>query len=144
MRNTEMARTYLEQAKARLETAKRAYEDRNYAFAVRQSQECVELSVKAVLRLYGVEYPREHDVGMLLFRLSDRFPSWFSKEFHKLVGISAELAKCRGPSMYGDEERGVPPSQLFGKDEAAKALRDAEFTYGLCGKLFHEFLRKSR
>jgi len=139
-----MARTYLEQAEVRLRTARSAYMEQSYAFTVRQSQECVELSLKAALRLYGVEYPRGHDVSQILLRVKERFPRWFADEIEKLAEISAELAKWRGPSMYGDEERGIPPSELFGKEHAGSAMKDAEFVYRVCRKLFRDFLKKMK
>jgi HEPN domain-containing protein len=47
----------------RLITAERANSNGNYSYAVRSSQECVELSLKAALRAVGVECPRKHDVS---------------------------------------------------------------------------------
>ena len=137
-----MAETYLEQAKARLQTARRAYRKGNYAFTVRQSQECVELSLKGALRLYGIEYPREHDVGKILPLLKNRFPPRFVADLDELAKISSELAKFRGPSMYGDEEKGIPPSELFKKSDAAKAKKNAGFVYKRCGQLYKGFLKK--
>ena len=52
-----VAKSYLRQAKARLEDAKDAYIEGNYPYAVRLSQECVEFSLKAVLKAVGIEYP---------------------------------------------------------------------------------------
>lgn len=144
MKNVDMAEAYLEQAKIRLRTAGQAFRGGNYAFAVRQSQECAELSLKAALRLYGVEYPREHDVGVILPRVADRFPGWFSAKIEEFSRISAALAKDRGPSMYGDEERGVPPSSLFDEGKAKAALEGAEVVNRACRKLADEFLGKAK
>lgn len=112
MRNDTMAKAYLHQAESRLRAAEHALTEGNFPFAVRLSQECVELSLKAALRLYGVEYPKEHDVGGLLMEVKDRFPTWFSGLAEEFREISARLAAQRGPSMYGDEEEGLAPSQL--------------------------------
>lgn len=142
MKNVGMAETYLDQAAARLQTARRAHKSRNYAFTVRQSQECVELSLKGALRLYGVEYPHEHDVSKILPLLRERFPRWFAVELDRLGKISAELAKHRGPSMYGDEEKGVPPSKLFGKPQAFEALKSSELVFKRCKKLLGDFLKR--
>jgi HEPN domain-containing protein len=43
---------------------------------VRLSQECVELSLKAVLKAVGIEYPKIHDVSDILIDFVDRFPEW--------------------------------------------------------------------
>jgi len=58
LNNIAMARNYLRQAQARTQTAETAVSQGNYAYAVRQSQEAVELSLKAALRLIGIEPPR--------------------------------------------------------------------------------------
>ena len=50
MNNRDMARSYLKQAAERLSHAK---ESRSLPFIVRQSQEVVELSLKASLRMVG-------------------------------------------------------------------------------------------
>ena len=57
-----MAKAYLRQAESRLEDAEDAFDDRNYPYCLRLSQECVELSLKASLRLVGIEYPKIHGV----------------------------------------------------------------------------------
>lgn len=61
-----MAKAYLRQAESRLEDAEDAFDDRNYPYCLRLSQECVELSLKASLRLVGIEYPKIHDVSEVL------------------------------------------------------------------------------
>jgi HEPN domain-containing protein len=53
-----MARSYIRQAQKRIKHAKEAFENRNYPYVVRQSQEAVELLLKASLRLVDVEPPK--------------------------------------------------------------------------------------
>lgn len=98
-----MARNYLRQAQARIQTAETAVSQRNYAYAVRQSQEAVELSLKAALRLIGIEPPRWHDVGPAIRRYRNRFPQWFQESIDRFCFISRQLRRERKPSMYGDE-----------------------------------------
>ena len=65
--NTEaMARAYIEDAEYSFSEAKVAFEKGIYHRAVRRAQECIELSLKAILRLVGIEYPRQHDVSIVL------------------------------------------------------------------------------
>jgi HEPN domain-containing protein len=144
VRSDLMAAAYLEQAGARLQAARRALRSGNHPFTVRLAQECVELSLKAALRLYGVEYPREHDLKPVLLAVRERFPPWFRRKVESLAEISSRLASERGPSMYGDEERGVPPTQLFHEDRAREALGEAERVYGECSRLYRSFLSKTR
>ena len=91
-----IARSYLRQAEARLEDAKDALSEGNYPYAVRLSQECVELSLKAALRAVGIDYPKVHDVSDVLADVSERFPEWFRAKIDFLCESSKILAKKEG------------------------------------------------
>jgi HEPN domain-containing protein len=130
-----LARDYLRRAEARLFSARYALNQDYYPEVVRYSQECVELSLKACLRLVGVEYPKVHDVGDILRAESMRFPSWFREEIDRLAEVSRDLAEKRAPSMYGVEVAGKSPEDLFNKDDAVKALEDAEVVHMLAKRL---------
>jgi len=54
-----IAKSYLRQTEARLEDARDALSKGNYPYAVRLSQECVELSLKAALKAVGIDYPNK-------------------------------------------------------------------------------------
>lgn len=135
MTNEQVAKGLIKQAEARIEAARSALTRQSYPFVVRLSQECVELSLKAALYLMGIDTPKWHDVGEVLRRNRSKFPTWFGKEIDRLAGFSIELRKDREPSMYGDEEAGLPPDELYGQDQAAQALQKAEETFTLCKKL---------
>ncbi len=128
--------SYLSEAETRLETAGRAVKTRRYPYALRQSQEAVELSLKAALRLKGVEYPKQHDVSDALSRFSDIFPEWFAELIPKLNQISRSLAEKREASMYGIDDAGISPDEFVSKKDAEKALTDARFVYKYCESLF--------
>ncbi|MEM3132496.1 MAG: HEPN domain-containing protein, partial [Sulfolobales archaeon] len=113
MNNVSMAQSYLRQAEERIRHAKEALERGNYPYVVRQCQESVELLLKAALRLVGVEVPKWHDVGPVLKREAQRFPEWFQVEIPALARISRKLRRERELSMYGDEESGIPPDELY-------------------------------
>ncbi|MEM2914451.1 MAG: HEPN domain-containing protein, partial [Candidatus Bathyarchaeia archaeon] len=66
MNNVELAKSNLRQAEERFKHAKEALEAGNYPYVIRQCQEAVELSLKAALRVTGVEPPKWHDVGPIL------------------------------------------------------------------------------
>ncbi|WP_243668490.1 HEPN domain-containing protein [Vulcanisaeta sp. JCM 16161] len=108
---------------------------------VRQCQEAVELLLKAALRIVGVEPPRWHDVGPVLRRERNKFPVWFQEYIDELASISRSLRKEREFSMYGDEESGIPPEELYTRIDAEKALNDAERVLSLVSKLFSEVSR---
>lgn len=63
MRIDSLARDYLRRTEARLISARYAFDQGYYPEIVRYSQGCVEPSLKACLRLVGVEYPKVHNVG---------------------------------------------------------------------------------
>ena len=127
-----LARDYIRRARSRLIDAEYALRRGDYPEVVRYSQECVELSLKAALRFVGIEYPKVHDVGDVLIENAEKFPMWSSDLIQELARISSELALARGPSMYGDEVRGIPPSELFDEDDAKEALRKAKRVYRVC------------
>jgi len=64
--NQRIAAGYLSQAEAGLRTARIALKGKNFAYAIRQSQEAVELGLKAALLHAAIDVPRVHDVGPVL------------------------------------------------------------------------------
>ena len=138
MNNIQMARSYLRQAEERLKHAKEALNDGNYAYVIRQSQEAVELSLKASLRIVGIEPPKFHDVGPILRRNSEYFPGWFRAKIDKIAHISRVLRREREPSMYGDEELALPPDELYTFEDAKTALDGCVLVFNNCKKLLDE------
>jgi HEPN domain-containing protein len=135
MINKQMAKDYMEQAKYKIILAQKAFEDEKYNITVRQAQECVELSLKAALRYVGIEPPRWHDVSIILKDKKERFPKEFVNVIDKLSFISRTLRKEREASMYGDEERGVTPSAIYTRYDAAQAIEWAKEVQEICCKL---------
>lgn len=113
MNNVDLARSNLKQAIERLKHAREAKNSGNYPYVVRQSQEAVELMLKAALRLVGIEPPKWHDVGPILKREAKRFPKWFQEHIDELASISRSLRKERELAMYGDEEIGISRRALY-------------------------------
>lgn len=138
MKLIKLAESYLRQAKARVRDAEDAYPERNYPYAVRLSEECVELSLKAVLKAVGIEYPKIHDVSDVLVKVKDRFPEWFKAETGFLAESLRILVKKREPSLYGGEEAFLSPDEVIGKPDAEDAVKRAKKTYTLCQRLLAE------
>ena len=113
-------------------------QDENHPYAVRLSQECVELSLKAVLKTIGIEYPKVHDVSDIFPEIRDRLPDWFKAEIDFLQESSKLLFKKREPSLYGEEEILLSPNEVMNRSDAEDATRRAEKTYQLCEKLIAE------
>jgi len=137
-----MAKSYLRQALERLRHAAEALEEGNYPYVTGQCQESVELLLKAALRLVGIEPPKWHDVGPLLRREASRFPEWFRDAIPGLARISRRLRREREPAMYGDEELGLAPEELYDHDDAAEALEWAKETARIVVKLYEQLARE--
>ena len=133
-----MALSYVRQAEERLHHAEEAVERGSYPYVIRQCQEAVELCLKSVLRLYGIEYPRAHDVGHVLRQYSNLFPDWFRERIPEIARMSRDLCYNRGPAMYGDEDAEVPPEELYDETDAAEAIKGATLVYQLSTRLLGE------
>lgn len=133
-----MAKAFLADALYSLKEAKEALNDGIYHRAIRRAQESVELALKAILRLFGIEYPKKHEISDVLNYLSQKrkLPAWFTSELDKICEISKRLASERGPAFYGDERAFVPPKTLYNKDDAEKAINDCEYVVTLCSRVF--------
>jgi HEPN domain-containing protein len=118
-----------------LDDAVDAEKDGNYAYALRLSQECVELCVKASLRSVGVEYPKQHEVSDLLETFSGRFPPWFAGEIPFLAAASSSLFKKRELAFYGGEDTALPPQKVISEEDGRNAVESAKRVFGDCGKL---------
>jgi HEPN domain-containing protein len=120
-----MARAYIRQAQDRLEDAGGAVEKGNYPYATRLCQECVELSLKACLRLVGIDYPKVHDPSDILIEYRDRFPPWFRDEVDFMASVSKRLCAKREISFYGGEEAMLSPEELVSREDAVEAVNAA-------------------
>lgn len=135
MTNERLARGYFQEAEGRVRHLDALLADKRFATVVREAQEVVELLLKAALRFVGIEPARIHDVSPILRQNAARFPGWFSAKIEELGRISAELAADRGPSFYGDEAAGIPPDELFHREDAETALERARFVFRCCQRL---------
>jgi len=131
LRLLKIAKAYLRQAEARLKDARDALLESNYPYAVRLSQECVELSLKAVLKAAGIEYPKIHDVSDILADVGDRLPEWFRMELDFLRESSKILTKKREISLYGGEEAFLSPEEVISEADAEDATQRAVKTHEL-------------
>ena len=144
MKNTDMARSYVKQAEERIYHASEAIKRGSYPYVIRQCQEAVELLLKAALRLVGVEPPKWHDVGVILRRESGRFPRWLREDIPIMARYSRRLRREREPSMYGDEESGMTPEEMYDKGDAEEALEMASFVRSRVKRLLEEYEEVSR
>jgi len=125
MRNIDLASDYIKRCGARLEALKTLFEQKSWPDVVRESQEVVELALKALLRKSGVEFPRIHDVSSILKEKSDLLPKAIHKDLDKLCQISKSARRDREIAFYGAED--LSPLEFYSEDDAKKAMTDAKF-----------------
>jgi len=123
MHNTELARDYILRSTARLRAVDVLFEAESWADVVRESQELVELALKALLRSVGVDPPRIHDVSDVLEAEAHRLPDGLRGELATLTRISRDLRRDRELSFYGAED--LTPSGFYTRGDGERARRDA-------------------
>lgn len=130
MHNLDLVRDYLTRAKHRLEAVELLFKRNSYADVVRESQEVVELCLKAVLRHSLIEAPHLHDVGQILKDNRDKLPEVIRPHVAKLAKISHSLRRDRELSFYGSED--LTPGDFYGREDGEQALEAARFVYAHC------------
>jgi HEPN domain-containing protein len=98
---SELARAYLEKATKRHRVLEVLMEEKAWSDVVREAQELVELALKAMLREVGVDPPKWHDVGSILFEQARLFPEATRATLPELARISKWLRKERELAFYG-------------------------------------------
>jgi HEPN domain-containing protein len=129
MHNPDLAGDYIRRARIRLGTLDLLFHAESWADVVRESQEIVELSLKALLRTRGIDPPRVHDVSDVLLAEKDRMPDDLVGELEKLTEISRTLRRDRELAFYGAED--LTPSGFYSRKDAAEARRGAQVTVDL-------------
>lgn len=138
MINKRMAENYLSDSASILSEAEAARGRNLHHRAIRLSQESLELTLKAILRAVGIEYPKEHDVSDAITENLEKLPDWFRSYTGYLEEGSLWLSQRRGPSMYGDEIAGKPASELFTAEDSRRAVEYADRALDLARRLVHE------
>jgi HEPN domain-containing protein len=126
MRNDELGQNRVRDAEIILEQARSLSEREVHHLVVRRCQESVELSLKGLLYFLGIDYPKKHDVGLVVEKILSKKGVGTSQERERLRKISKDLANDRELAFYGSDA-GEPPSLLFSEKDAQKALEDAQY-----------------
>jgi len=120
MTNPNLARDYLRRAEARLKAVALLLDEGSFADVVRESQEVVELALKAVLRSFGIAAPFQHDVSGVLLANADRIPADAAAAVPRWCEVSKHLRRDRELAFYGSED--VTPSEFYSRTDADAAL----------------------
>ena len=119
MQNPDLAADYIRRARVRLGALDVLFEGESWADVVRESQEVVELSLKALLRACGIDPPRAHDVSEILEAERTRLPAAIRKHLAELTRVSRELRRDRELAFYGAED--LTPSGFYSRQDAERA-----------------------
>lgn len=129
MRGGDLARDYIRRADVRLGALDVLFEAESWADVVRESQEVVELTLKALLRTMGIDPPRVHDVSGVLLAERARIPPALALEIERLAEASRELRRDRELAFYGAED--LTPSDFYTRRDAEQARGSARRTVEL-------------
>ncbi|OYT57297.1 MAG: hypothetical protein B6U76_01375 [Desulfurococcales archaeon ex4484_217_2] len=112
-------------------------------------QTTIELSAKAVFKIMGLEFPKEHQ---LLFErgekgekvkkaakelLSKEFPKYFAyrEELPRLIFLTYFWHRFYTIAKYGIDELNIPPDKLFKKEDAELAIKHARVCINIANNL---------
>ena len=125
MTNLTLATDYLKRSKSRLKALDVLHQDESYADVIRESQELVELLLKALLRKMGIEPPHWHDVGSLLVENQERLPDTFKIHLGRVTELSLKLRKERELAYYGDED--YIPSEHYSIEDSKHYISECRW-----------------
>ncbi len=103
-------------------------------------------TLKGVLRLFGIEYPKSHDVSSALDEAEAHVntPKWFKEEKEELKRASRRLAQERALAFYGDERAFIPPEKIYSEKDAEEAIKMAEKCLQAAKRLLAEHEEKMK
>lgn len=125
MQNRSLAGDYIKRASHRLAAVDVLYDRESWADVVRESQEIVELALKALLRTALIEVPRIHDVSQILLDQKERFNPTIQKHLERFGEISRSLRRDRELAFYGSED--LTPSDFYTIKDATEAREQARW-----------------
>jgi HEPN domain-containing protein len=123
VQNDSLVADYLLRARHRLAAVRVLMDLESWADVVRESQEIVEITLKALLRASRVEVPRIHDVSAVLEQNLDLLPVAMRDRIDELCEISRSLRRDRELAFYGSED--LTPSEFYKRTDAETALGQA-------------------
>jgi len=120
--NKSLSSDYVKRAKIRLSAVETLLHHKGFADVVRESQEIVELACKGLLRHFGIEPARVHDVSVQLNELQELVSN--PNNIAVLIKISKSLRRDRELAFYGSED--LTPSEFYNESDAKEAFQSAQ------------------
>jgi HEPN domain-containing protein len=115
-----LAVDYLRRARLRVRAVETLIAANDFADAVREAQERVELAIQALLKLKGLSYPRAHDVARLLRDPTITGPLLSREHLARAEQVSKTLRRDHELAFYGDED--VVPLESYERSDTDTAL----------------------
>jgi hypothetical protein len=132
MQNKSLIKDYIEGAKVRIGAVEYLYSKKAWADTVRESQEIVELALKALLRDCYIDIPRIHDVSAILTEEKKKLPLPIQADLENICDISRSLRRDRELAYYGSED--LTPSEFYQEKDAKIALQSAKHIVNIVAK----------
>lgn len=120
-----------EAQKAYLRSRKLSSSD--YNGAIEAAQHCIELAVKALYQIVGLEYPTKHDPGIQLENVIKRLnglPDYQKVSIARAKWISKMWEWAHSTSIYGTLN--IPASKIFRKRDVENAVEYASEMHSCC------------
>jgi HEPN domain-containing protein len=126
--NIRLGESYIARARGRLPFLRQMQAAGLHADVVRESQEIVELALKGLLRVVGLDPPKEHDVSKFMTRERSRLPKTVADHLGEIRRMSKRLRRERELAFYGDD--GFIPSDEYDAEDSTEAILFAETIVG--------------
>lgn len=133
MRNIDQAKAYFNDANAVFEEAKQALGHKNLNLTIRRAQETVELAIRGLLILRGIDTPPTRDLSEVLLSIDPERLSMHKKDIIHLAKINHTLAQESKTAYYG-LQRDKPEEELFSEERANQTVEDAKEVLNLALK----------
>ncbi|MCS7200120.1 MAG: HEPN domain-containing protein [Caldimicrobium sp.] len=127
---------YLIRSKKRLLALEFLRDIEAYADVVREAQEVVELLLKALIMMVGLDVPKIHDVSKYIEKELILFPSIVQQNIELIKKISRDLRKDRELSFYGALD--WIPSKEYDLEDAQRAINWAKDILNIVEKAYEE------
>jgi len=120
-----------------LADAENAYERGDLRGTVAASQLAAENAAKAVIAVYRIP-SWSHDPSHELREVAEQIPPSAKALAEELASIAELLAPEHGRATYGEPTRGLTPWEIYGREDAEKALQRARRAVELANTILKE------
>ena len=127
------AESWLRRANNKLEDARNQLKEKyNYSESISASQECIELTIKAIFSMVGIKFAKDHKIKEEEFKtLLDKIPQELKNIYNypRIYLLSEFWSYFYLTAKYGLEKLKIGSDKLFTDKEANLALEHANECY---------------